>query len=207
MRRVQSGQSGEQMTNQLAGNFGGVPLNISGDWTDRVAKGDYPKAKPPRPSGVERNIVITSWEGRHPTKYLHDLIFFGPAQSDGQCLWAALLLAGIFDDNCRSWIRRRISVVLKDAVADPEMPESLGPGHAASVKPLSHRPIGASKNSGIPSHNHNSMLTRKAGSGSPPPVRGLDNPAFCKQVSDHPSAKCSRWKSRPARWRCSIQRR
>src|ERR1017187_7916066 len=63
MRRVQSGQSGEQMTNQLAGNFGGAPFKYLGDWTDRVAKGELPKNKPPRPQGVERNIVITSWEG------------------------------------------------------------------------------------------------------------------------------------------------
>ena len=39
MRRVQSGQSGEQITNQLAGNFGGVPFKYFGDWTDRLAKG------------------------------------------------------------------------------------------------------------------------------------------------------------------------
>ena len=38
MRRVQSGQSGEQMINQLAGNFGGVPFKYLGDWTDRVPK-------------------------------------------------------------------------------------------------------------------------------------------------------------------------
>ncbi len=74
MRRVQSGQSGEQMTNQLAGNFGGVPFKYFGDWTDRVAKGELPKSKPPRPQGVERNIVITSWEWSTPDKYLHDLI-------------------------------------------------------------------------------------------------------------------------------------
>src|SRR4030088_1626574 len=34
MRRVQSGQSGEQMTNQLAGVFGGVPFKYLGDWPD-----------------------------------------------------------------------------------------------------------------------------------------------------------------------------
>ena len=44
MRRVQSGQSGEQMTNQLAGNFGGAPFKYFGDWTDRVAKGELPTA-------------------------------------------------------------------------------------------------------------------------------------------------------------------
>src|SRR4030081_1066310 len=74
MRRVQSGQSGEQMTNYLAGNFGGAPFKYLGDWTDRVAKGELPKAKPARPQGVERNIVITSWEWSTPDKYLHDLI-------------------------------------------------------------------------------------------------------------------------------------
>src|SRR6204780_1084904 len=74
MRRLQSGQSGEQMTNQIAGNFGGAPFKYLGDWTDRVANGELPKARPPRPSGLERNIVITSWEWSTPDKYLHDLI-------------------------------------------------------------------------------------------------------------------------------------
>ena len=74
VRRVQSGQSGEQMVNQLAGNFGGAPFKYLGDWTDRVAKGELPKQRPPRPQGIERNIVITSWEWSTPDKYLHDLI-------------------------------------------------------------------------------------------------------------------------------------
>src|SRR5438045_6686931 len=37
VRRIQSGQSGEQMTMQLAGNFGGAPYKYYGDWTDRIA--------------------------------------------------------------------------------------------------------------------------------------------------------------------------
>ncbi len=74
MRRTQSGQSGEQMTNRLAGQFGGVPYKYFGEWTDRIAKGEVPKIEPPRPQGVERNVVITSWEWSTPDKYLHDLI-------------------------------------------------------------------------------------------------------------------------------------
>lgn len=50
-RRVQSGQTGENMTNRLAGQFGGVPFKYFGDWTDRIAKGELPKSKPPRPQG------------------------------------------------------------------------------------------------------------------------------------------------------------
>src|SRR5215208_1421089 len=60
MRRVSSGQTGEWMINRLAGQLGGVPFKYFGDWTDRVAKGELPKSKPPRPTGIERNVVISS---------------------------------------------------------------------------------------------------------------------------------------------------
>ena len=43
MRRMQSGQSGEQMTNRLAGQFGGAPYKYLGEWTDRIAKGELPQ--------------------------------------------------------------------------------------------------------------------------------------------------------------------
>jgi hypothetical protein len=74
MRRVASGQSGEMMTNRLAGQLGGVPYKYFGEWTDRVAKGELPKNKPQRPSGIERNVVVTTWDWSTPDKYLHDLI-------------------------------------------------------------------------------------------------------------------------------------
>jgi hypothetical protein len=60
MRRVQSGQSGETMVNQLAGELGGAPFRFFGDWTDRIAKGELPRTPPSRPSGVERNLVVTT---------------------------------------------------------------------------------------------------------------------------------------------------
>ena len=43
MRRVSSGQTGEFMTNRIAGQLAGVPFKYLGDWTDRVAKGELPK--------------------------------------------------------------------------------------------------------------------------------------------------------------------
>src|SRR3954462_12706994 len=55
VKRTQSGQAGENMTNLLAGDLGGVPYKFFGEWTERVAKGDLPFAKPKRPQGVERN--------------------------------------------------------------------------------------------------------------------------------------------------------
>src|SRR5207249_4482090 len=74
IRRVQSGQAAPFMLNPLTQVLGGVPFKYFGDWTDRIAKGELPHSKPPRPQGVERNIVVTTWEWGDPKKYLHDLI-------------------------------------------------------------------------------------------------------------------------------------
>ena len=73
-RRVASGHTGEWMVNRLAGQLGGVPFKYFGEWTDRVAKGELPKDKPPRPQGVERNVVVTSWDWGSEKTFVHDLI-------------------------------------------------------------------------------------------------------------------------------------
>src|SRR6476469_7049143 len=74
VRRTQAGQSGALMVNILAGQLAGSPIKYFADWTERVAKGELPKTKPTRPQGVERNVVVTTWDWGDPKKYLHDLI-------------------------------------------------------------------------------------------------------------------------------------
>ncbi|MSO72222.1 MAG: carboxypeptidase regulatory-like domain-containing protein [Rhodospirillaceae bacterium] len=37
-------------------------LSMMADWTTRIAAGEIPKETPPRPVGVERNIVLTGWD-------------------------------------------------------------------------------------------------------------------------------------------------
>src|SRR6204780_3826858 len=73
-RRIQSGQAAPLMVNPIAGTLGSVPLQYFGDWTDRVANGELPHAKPERPQGVERNLVVTTWDWGNEKQYLHDLI-------------------------------------------------------------------------------------------------------------------------------------
>src|SRR6187431_1290265 len=70
-RRVQSGQSGQQMFGQLTG-LGETSFANFGDWIDRIAKGELPFAKPARPTGIERNTVLTLWDWSTPTSYMHD---------------------------------------------------------------------------------------------------------------------------------------
>ena len=54
-----------QMTNAMTRYGRQRALAVFADWTDRIAKGEIPKEAPPRPSGVERNLVITIWDWGH----------------------------------------------------------------------------------------------------------------------------------------------
>ena len=74
MRRVQSGQAGRAMVGGL-GQLGAERAAAQfGDWTTRIAHGELPEDAPPRPQGIERNVVITQWDWADPKAYLHDEI-------------------------------------------------------------------------------------------------------------------------------------
>ena len=73
-RRIQSGQAMTSMATAIGRIDAPRALKHFADWTDRIAAGELPFAKPERPRGVERNVVITSWDWSEPTAYLHDSI-------------------------------------------------------------------------------------------------------------------------------------
>jgi hypothetical protein len=190
IRRVQSGQSAENMVNPL-GNLGGLPFKYFGDWTDRVAKGELPHAKPERPQGVERNIVVTTWEWGDPKKYLHDLIAsdrrnptvnaYGPLYGSPEYST---------DDMPILDPRTHKVTTFRMPVRDADAPEALGPGHAAQAKLMAPSPYwGDEKIWDTKANNHNAMFDKKGRVWMAATLRGMDNPAFCKKGSDHPSAK------------------
>ncbi len=191
MRRVQSGQAGEQMVNQLAGTFGGAPFKYYADWTERITQGELPQAKPARPAGLERNIVVTSWEWHTEKQYLHDLIA-SDRRSPTVNAYGPLYGSPEYSTDVMPILDPRTHRVttFKMPVRDPDMPESLGPGHAASLKPLAPSAYwGDEKIWDTRANNHNAMFDRKGRIWSAANVRGMDNPAFCKKGSDHPSAQ------------------
>ncbi|HYR36883.1 MAG TPA: hypothetical protein VEQ87_21535 [Burkholderiales bacterium] len=191
IRRIQSGQSGEQMTTQLAGNFGGVPYKYYGEWTDRIAKGALPFAKPRRPQGVERNVVITSWEWSTEKHYLHDLIASDRRNPTVNAYGPLYGSPEYSTDNMPILDPKSSKVTFfKMPVADPEMPESLGPGHAASVKPMQPSPYWEDEKLwDTRANSHNAMLDKQGRVWMAASVRGRENPGFCRKGSDHPSAK------------------
>src|SRR3989442_1466165 len=51
----------------------GAQRKAYADWTDRIAAGAYPQA-PPRPTGLERNLVISMWDWALPTSRRTDVV-------------------------------------------------------------------------------------------------------------------------------------
>ncbi|HZN50453.1 MAG TPA: carboxypeptidase-like regulatory domain-containing protein, partial [Methylomirabilota bacterium] len=191
IRRVQSGQAAPLMLNPLTQVLGGVPFKYFGDWTDRVAKGELPHSKPPRPSGVERNIVVTTWEWGDPKKYLHDLIASDrryPTVNAYGKLYGSPEYAT--DDYPILDPKTHTVTTFRAPVRDADTPEALGPGHAAIEKPMAPSPYwGEEKLWDTKANNHNGMFDRKGRVWFAAVVRGPKNPEFCQKGSDHPSAK------------------
>ncbi len=46
-------------------------LNVMTDWSKRIAAGEVPKETPPRPAGIERNVVLTVWDWGNG-RFVHD---------------------------------------------------------------------------------------------------------------------------------------
>jgi hypothetical protein len=74
LRRIQSGQAGAIMLAAIGQLGAKRAAEMFGDWTTRIANGKLPSEAPPRPQGIERNIVITQWDWADPKAYLHDEI-------------------------------------------------------------------------------------------------------------------------------------
>ncbi len=191
VRRTQSGQSGVLMVNILAGQLAGSPIKYFADWTERVEKGELPKQKPTRPQGVERNVVVTTWDMGQQDRYLHDLITtdkrnptvngYGPILGSPEYSTDTI---PILDPKANK------VTFFKAPVRDANTPEGLGPGHAAMDKALGPSPYwGMKKIWDTKINNHNAMVDAKGRFWLTAAIRGPKNPDFCKKGSNHPSAK------------------
>jgi hypothetical protein len=190
-RRIQSGQGAANMFPLAVKELGAAPLRYFADWTDRIAKGELPHAKPPRPQGVERNIVVTTWEWLNDKHYLHDLIAsdrryptvnaYGPVYGSTE---HSTDIMPILDP------KKHTAVNVVAPVRDADTPMAIGPGYAAGDKPMQPSPywgneqIWASR-----TNNHNGMFDKKGRVWFAASFRNPKNPAFCQKGSDHPSAK------------------
>jgi hypothetical protein len=184
-RRIQSGQGGHPMFETTVKQLGTANLRYLADWTDRIAKGELPHTKPTRPQGVERNIVVTTWDWLDDKHYLHDLIAsdrrfpsvnaYGPVYGSTEL---SIDVIPILDPKTNS--TKNFPAPVRDA--DTPMAMQEGPMQPSPY--WDNERIWTSKAS-----NHNGMFDRKGRVWFAAAVRGPNNPAFCQKGSDHPSAK------------------
>ena len=212
MRRVQSGQAGQLMVeHRWPASSAARRSSTSRDWTDRVAKGELPQAKPARPQGVERNIVVTTWDWGDPKQYLHDLIAsdrrnptvnaYGPLFGSPEYCDRHPADPRSQDEQRRRTSRRRC--------ATRTCPKCLGPGHAAMRQAAGAVALlGRGEASGTPGSTTTTRCsTRRAGSGWRRRCAARRTRPSARRAPTIPRPSCSRWSRRTGSWRCSIRRR
>ena len=182
-RRLASGQAGAGMLNGINNLGKERALLLFADWTDRINRGEVPPA-PPRPQGLERNVVITMWDWADPKAYLHDVVSTDrrkPTVNANGLLYGALELSADYVPVLNPMTHTATQIPL--SVRDPNTPPT-SPKMAAPSPYYGEEPIWTSKN-----NVHNPMLDEKGRLWLTSAVRSPENPAFCKEGSTHPSAK------------------
>lgn len=183
-RRIASGQAGNRMVSAIAA-LQGVPLKYYADWTDRIVAGELPQQDPPRPSGQERNLVLTVRDWADPKVYMHDLS--GTDRRDptvnafGSLYGAPELSTDAFpvlDPMTNT------DTSFTALVRDEETPSTADDPVIAPSPYWGGEAIWDSQ-----ANAHNPMLDQDGRVWFTARIRARDNPDFCKEGSEHPSAQ------------------
>ncbi|MBI3048054.1 MAG: carboxypeptidase regulatory-like domain-containing protein [Acidobacteria bacterium] len=184
-RRVQSGQAGGGMYATLNTQMGPRSFELFADWTDRIAKGEYPTEAPPRPQGRERDVVVTIWDWADPKAYLHDEVTSdkrNPTVNANGPVYGALEAAADY-----------VPVLdpVRHATSRLEIPvDNLPAGGGEGGGPMLASPYWGEE---VLWHskavNHTPMMDQRARTWYAARVRGNETPAYCRQGSSNPSAQ------------------
>jgi len=184
-RRLRSGQAGSQMIAIAGGQLAGVPLRYLADWTDRIAAGELPKARPTRPTGLERNVVVTVRDWANEKVYMHDLSSTDRrnpmVNAYGKLFGAPELSTDEFPilDPVEN-----VATTFHAPVRDPDTPTTAETPPTAASPYWGDEIIWDSR-----ANAHNPMFDHRGRVWYTSRIRGPENPDFCREGSDHPSAK------------------
>jgi hypothetical protein len=189
MHRVQVGPAAEVMVRGLGEIDTQLALKNLANWTDRIASGELPKAKPQRPQGVERNIVVTLWDWGDAKTYLHDEIATDKRNPTVNAWGKIYSATEDSTDNLPILDPKTNSVsYLKMTPRDPKTPA--GSFIQSGNFPRLPSPYwGEEMIWNSQTSVHNPMLDQDGRVWLTARIRPPQTPEFCRKGSDHPSAK------------------
>jgi hypothetical protein len=186
VHRTQTGVRGSSMAGAFAAFGRDNAVRTFAGWTNRVAAGDVPPA-PPRPQGVERNVVLTLWDWGVEDSFMHDEIAtdkndptvnaYGPIYAVSSGHGKLTVLDPIENDTYELLIPTREDArEVASRFPPPAVPSNFwgnehlwGPEH--------------------PSDPHNPMLDRKGRVWMTSKIRNTPNPDWCRRGSDNKYAQ------------------
>jgi hypothetical protein len=182
--RLQVGIDGAEMFARID-RFGKQRgLAMFADWTDRIAAGEVPPA-PPRPQGVERNVVVSMWDWADEREYFHDAI---ASDKRTAMVNANGAIYGVHENSSDHLSIldpvRHVATQLTIPTLDPKLPPT-------RPKIIEASPYWGDETIWSTRVNaHSNTMDHKGRVWNTSRLRApADNPAFCKEGSSHPSAK------------------
>ena len=184
--RLTFGQRGAQMS-AVMNRFGrGRGLAMYADWSERIAAGEVPPA-PPRPQGVERNLVLTMWEWANETSYVHDEITTDKRQptvnADGLVYGVSITQDTLVITDTARHRSTALDIPLRAAVETVPSFFPTQPGFEPSPY------WGDEIIFDAPANPHNPMMDARGRVWMTSTIRGRDNPDWCQAGSAHPFAR------------------
>jgi hypothetical protein len=183
-RRLASGQMGAGMSGAITRFGRDRALKMYADWTDSIAAGEYPKEAPPRPQGIERNVVITEWDWGIPKEYFHDEI---TTDRRNIAMNANGLVYGVHEDSTDS-----LTVLdpNRNSMTEIPVPVHEGTPYSASQDIAEPSPYWGNERIWTSKASvHSLMMDAKGRVWMAAANRERANPAFCKKGSSNLSAQ------------------
>ncbi|MEE2964516.1 MAG: carboxypeptidase-like regulatory domain-containing protein, partial [Acidobacteriota bacterium] len=183
--RTRRGQRGSLMSSFIT-QFGRTRgLDMVADWSDRIAAGAVPPA-PPRPQGVERNVVLTMWNWGDNVAFVHDEVATDKrnprVNANGPIYGVDIGNDFLLITDTEQHQSTMLKIPLRaDRSTVPSMftTEGFAPW----------RDFGEEAVWNDPANPHNPMLDAEGRVWLTTRVQAPDNPAWCKEGSDNPYAE------------------
>ncbi len=181
--RTQAGQAQPYMATVLGSMGPEKALTMFADWTDRIAAGELPFAKPERPKGLERNVVYSLWDWASPKHYQHDAI---STDKRNPSINANGLIYGSPEESTDLVPTldpvKNVASTITHPYRDPNTPSSLSLAHGDSAY------WGMEQIWDGHTSIHNLIMDESQRVWFAARIRPEANPDFCKKGSTHPSA-------------------